>query len=137
MNNKPIEQQLAFRYAQICDDREFESMRTIITDDFQQQGPQWRCDGAADFMRQLKTLEKNFSATFHLVANQMGSWQGDTYSGETYSLASHVYDMDGVSRKLEMAIRYSETINKSAGDYRYARRDVKVIWTSDQPLVIA
>lgn len=136
MNNKPIEQQLALRYAQICDDRDFESMRSIISEDFKQQGPQWHCENADAFMQQLKVLENNFSATLHMVANQLGEWQGTTYNGETYTVASHIYQKNAVERKLEMAIRYSETIAKIDGQYRYTRRDVNIVWTSDQPLFI-
>lgn len=137
MNNKPIEQQLALRYAQICDDREFEAMRAIISDDFKQQGPQWYCDSADAFMQQLKVLENNFSATLHMVGNQVGEWDGTTYHGETYTLASHIYEQEGVARKLEMAIRYYETIDKINGQYCYTRRDVNIVWTSDQPLFVA
>ena len=137
MNNKPIEQQLALRYAQICDDREFESMRSIISKDFKQQGPEWHCDGADAFVQQLQVLEQKFSATLHIVANQIGEWQGTIYNGETYCTASHIYEKNTVGYKLEMAIRYSETIEKIHGEYCYTRRDVNIVWVSDSPLVVA
>jgi hypothetical protein len=71
-----------------------------------------------------------------MVGNQLGQWDGDCYEGETYSIASHLFEKDGVARKLEMAIRYQERIEKKADSYRYTRRDVNIVWTSDQPLQI-
>ena len=85
MNNSP-EKQLALRYAQIADDRKFAEMRNIISGDFTQQGPTWQCEGADAFIEQLQVLETNFSATLHMVGNQMGQWDGECYEGETYSI---------------------------------------------------
>lgn len=127
-------QQLALRYAQIVDNRDFDAMRGIICEGFTQQGPQWQCHSAAEFIDMLKLLEENYSATFHMVGNQLGQWQGDIYRGETYSVASHLYERDGQSRKLDMAIRYQEQVVFRDGGYRYTRRDVEIVWTSDQPL---
>ena len=136
MVNKPCEHTLALRYAQIADDRNFAAMRDIISSDFSQQGPDWHCQGADAFIAQLQFLEQNFSATTHFIGNQLGAWQQDCYEGETYCIASHIYNKDGVDRKLDMAIRYRERIANTEGSYRYTRRDVDVVWTSDQPLII-
>lgn len=127
-------QGLALRYAQIVDDREFEAMREILIEGFTQRGPEWYCEGVDAFIAQLNVLVEHYSATLHLVGNQLGEWHGDVYHGETYSIASHLYEKAGQGRKLEMAIRYRERVEFLEGRYRYARRDVNVIWTSDQPL---
>lgn len=136
MTTKPPEQLLALRYAQLADNRNFAAMRDIIADNFSQQGPDWQCNDADAFITQLKYLEQNFSATMHFVGNQLGQWENNCYEGETYSIASHIYDKDGVGRKLDMAIRYQERIEEINGSYRYTRRDVSIVWTSDQPLNI-
>jgi len=127
-------QQLALRYAQIVDNRDFDAMADIICDDFTQQGPQWQCSNAAEFIGMLLLLEDNYSATFHMVGNQLGQWQGEVYEGETYSIASHIYEQEGQGRKLDMAIRYQEQVVFRDGGYRYSRRDVQIVWASDQPL---
>ena len=136
MLNKPPEQTLALRYAQIADNRNFAAMRDIISENFSQQGPNWQCEGADAFIEQLQILEQNFSATMHIVNNQVGQWVNDCYEGETYCIASHIYNRDGIDRKLDMAIRYQERIENIRGSYRYTRRDVKIVWTGDQPLNI-
>ena len=126
---------LALRYARNADDRDFAAMGEIITPDFTQQGPHWRCDGAEAFIPQLNVLEQNFSATLHMVGNQLGSWSGEHYLGETYCVATHIYEREGVGRKLEMGIRYRDDIVAYGDSYRYASRDLVVVWTSDQALV--
>lgn len=134
MTERRIEELLALRYASICDRRNFSDIKDIVTQDFKQNGPEWQCDGAAAFEAQLGYLAENFSATMHMVGNQLGEWQGEVYFGETYSIANHLYQKNGVERKLDMAIRYDEEIRQEHGVYKYARRDVHVIWVSDTPL---
>ncbi len=134
MTERRIEELLALRYASICDRRNFSDIKDIVTQDFKQNGPEWQCDGAAAFEAQLGYLAENCSATMHMVGNQLGEWQGEVYFGETYSIANHLYQKNGVERKLDMAIRYDEEIRQEHGVYKYARRDVNVIWVSDTPL---
>ncbi|MDG0980258.1 MAG: nuclear transport factor 2 family protein [Halieaceae bacterium] len=134
MSTRRIEELLALRYASICDKRNFSDIQDIVTEDFTQTGPEWQCDGAEAFEAQLGYLKVNFSATMHMVGNQLGAWGSDIYRGETYSIANHLYQKDGVARKLDMAIRYDEEIRQEHGVYKYARRDVHVIWVSDTAL---
>jgi hypothetical protein len=127
-------QNLALRYAQIADDRKFDDMREIISNDFTQKGPHWQCENANDFIATLGFLKETYSATFHLVGNQLGQWYEDHYEGETYCIASHIYEKDGQGRKLDMAIRYQERVEYIDGRYCYTRRDVNIVWSSDQSL---
>lgn len=127
-------QQLAARYAQIVDNREFDKMRDIISADFCQTGPEWKIETADSFIAQLEKLQDNFLCTFHIVGNQLGRWINDRYEGETYSIASHIYEKFGARHKLDMAIRYQDHIRVIDDVYQYTRRDVDLIWTSDQPL---
>ena len=45
-----------------------------------------------------------------------------------------IYEKAGQGRKLDMGIRYQEQVVYADGAYRYARRDVTVVWTSDHSL---
>jgi hypothetical protein len=89
---------------------------------------------ANDFIATLGFLKETYSATFHLVGNQLGQWYEDHYEGETYCIASHIYEKDGQGRKLDMAIRYQERVEYIDGRYCYTRRDVNIVWSSDQSL---
>lgn len=134
MTQNTPQYRLAMEYARCADHRDFAAMAHIITEDFSQTGPAWSCDGAQAFIQQLDFLEQNFSATLHMVGNQVGEWQDDTYEGETYCIAHHIYERDGQARKMEMGIRYQECIVLVEGKHRYSRRDLVVVWTNDVTL---
>ena len=132
MTNRPIEYTLAMRYAQIVDDRDFKQMNDILTDDFVMTGAGMEFRSAEVFSSSLEMLNK-YSATHHFVGNQLGEWEGETYTGETYCIAAHIYEKDGVERKLDMGIRYADTIVKDGDNYKFSQRLFNLIWTQDLP----
>ena len=77
--------------------------------DFRQQGPGFEANSLQAFVDNLSILD-DYSATFHLVGNQLGEWHNKIYTGETWCVASHIYDKDGVQRKLDMGVRYQDII---------------------------
>ena len=124
---------LAVKYARFVDDRQFERMREIMSENFTQQGPGFGSGSLEEFITNLHVLDE-YSATFHLVANQYGEWQNEVYSGETWGVASHLYEKDGVQRKLDMGIRYQDVIENAGSQYHYLSRDLNIVWTQDLPL---
>jgi hypothetical protein len=129
----PIAQEMAFRYARIMDDRCFDELDEIMVEDIVVASPDFDCQGLAAFKEQVQLLH-DFSATMHLVGNIFGSWDGDTYQGETYCVASHISDKEGVQRNWEVGIRYQDSIIKVGDGYKYSRRYLNVLWQSDRPL---
>ena len=132
MIDTDIPKNLAIRYAQFVDDREFERMREIMVENFTQSGPGFAASSLDEFIANLQVLN-NYSATFHLVGNQYGEWQNDLYRGETWSVASHIYEKDGQQRKLDMGIRYQDVIETDGTAFRYLSRDLVIVWTQDLP----
>ena len=133
MHRDDIPRQLATRYALYVDNREFARMADIMLADFTQQGPGFAAGSRKEFIANLEFL-RNYSETFHLIGNQYGSWDGDDYRGETWCVASHLYEKGGQARKLDMGIRYQDDIVLLDGEYRYRSRDLKVVFTQDLPL---
>ncbi|MCZ6828791.1 MAG: nuclear transport factor 2 family protein [Gammaproteobacteria bacterium] len=131
-----IVQELALKYAQYVDDKAYDSMGNILAEDVEMGSPDFETHTLADFKEQLKFLD-NFSATLHMIGNQLGEWEGEKYSGETYCVASHIYEKDGVPHKLEMGIRYKDTIAPMDGTYKYTRRYLDVVWQQDLPLELS
>ena len=131
--DKDIPKLLASRYAQFVDNREFDRMREIMVPEFTQQGPGFGSESLDTFIANLAVLD-HYTATFHLVANQVGQWHNDIYNGETWGVASHLYEQDGIPRKLDMGIRYQDVIENIGGNFRYTSRDLNVVWTQDLPL---
>jgi hypothetical protein len=117
MNESDIPRTLAMKYARFVDDRQYERMREIMSE---------------DFIQSLSILDK-YSATFHLVGNQCGDWHNNIYTGETWSVASHIYDEEGAQRKLDMGVRYQDVIEDVGGNYKYISRNLQIVWTQDLP----
>ncbi len=132
MNESDIPRTLAVKYARFVDDREFARMREIMVEDFTQAGPGFASGSLDEFISSLSILD-NYSATFHLIGNQYGEWQNDIYVGETWCVASHIHEEDGVLRKLDMGIRYQDVIENAGGICRYLSRNLNVVWTQDLP----
>ena len=126
---------LAIKYARFVDDRQFDSMREIMVDNFTQSGPGFAAGSLDEFIANLQVLN-NYSATFHLVGNQYGEWQNDLYRGETWSVASHIYEKDGEQRKLDMGIRYQDVIETEGTVFKYLSRDLVIVWTQDLPTTV-
>jgi hypothetical protein len=93
------------------------------------------CRGLAAFLEVLQQLHK-YSATLHLVGNHFGEWRDGGYEGETYCIANHIYEENGVGRKWEVGIRYQDTIVDRKGRPMFAKRHLNVLWELDQPLMM-
>jgi hypothetical protein len=128
-----IVRELALKYAQYIDDRDFDSMAKVLAEDVEMGSQAFETHTLAEFREQLKFLD-SFSATMHMIGNQVGEWNGEKYSGETYCVASHIYEREGVAHKLEMGIRYKDTIAPMDGTYKFTRRYLDVVWQQDLPL---
>ena len=132
MNESDIPRALAMKYAQFIDHRQFQRMAEIMAPDFRQHGPGFEANSLQEFVDNLSILD-DYSATFHLVGNQLGEWHNKIYTGETWCIANHIYEKEGVQRKLDMGVRYQDVIENVGGSYRYTSRDLYVVWTQDLP----
>ena len=128
-----IVRDLAARYAQFVDDKAFDRMGEIMAADVEMAAAGFETHSLEEFGEQLKFLD-NFSGTMHIIGNQLGEWEGEKYNGETYCVASHIYEKDGVGYKMEMGIRYKDTIAPMDGTYKFTRRYLDVLWEQDLPL---
>ena len=128
-------QQLAMQYARFVDARAFDRLEEILVPEFTLRGPGYGSASRDEFIASLAILN-DYSATFHLVGNQFGDWIDDRYQGETWCVASHIYERDGTQRKLDMGIRYEDTIVRYAERWCYASRDLNLVWTQELPTVL-
>ncbi|UIF89915.1 nuclear transport factor 2 family protein [Cupriavidus sp. UYPR2.512] len=124
---------LTCRYAQAVDRRDFARLAEVFSPDARLTGPGFRMDGAQAIVDGMASLGQ-YSATQHHVHQQMVVLDGDTATGETYCVANHLYEQDGVPRKLDWGIRYQDRFERSQGQWRIAARELVVDWTQDLPL---
>jgi 3-phenylpropionate/cinnamic acid dioxygenase small subunit len=122
--------ELAYRYARAADRRDYETFRTVFTEDgrvagfsgvpgesellYEMVGHDAICDG-------MRGLER-YDTTFHFVGNQLVEVDGDTASGETYCVAHHLYDHAGVRMNYTMFIRYQDRYRRTGAGWRIRER---------------
>lgn len=82
-------------------------------------------DEAERFMDRLRRWDR----TLHLVSTHRVVPEGtDAATGEAYCEAHHVLG----ETDLVMAVHYEDAYSRSRGIWRFARRDVTVLWTSER-----
>ena len=125
--------ELAYRYARAVDRRDWELAERLFTRDCVLVGPGYELVGRDGILAGLRGIDR-FQATQHSVHNQLVEIGGDRATGETYCTAHHLYERDGVRRKLDWGIRYQDRCVREAGQWRYERRELLLDWAQDLPL---
>jgi ketosteroid isomerase-like protein len=126
-------QELAARYAQAVDRRDYAAFSALFLADGVLCGPGYTMNAHNEIERGIRLIEQ-YESTQHCVHQQLVDVRGDVASGETYCVARHVYTKDGVKRKLDMGVRYRDDYRRIAGTWRFARRELQLDWTQDLPL---
>ena len=121
-----VPSQLSNLYASIIDQRKFSSLNSIMWDDFSMLG-QFEINGLENFITAMQQLE-NYQSTMHQVMNIQGEWEEDLYKGETYCIASHMFDKDDKPYKLDMGIIYSDVIEIRDDTAKFLSRTFSLKW---------
>ena len=121
-----VPSKLSNLYASIIDQRKFSSLNSIMWDDFSMLG-QFEINGLENFITAMKQLE-NYQSTMHQVMNIQGEWEEDLYKGETYCIASHMFDKVDKPYKLDMGIIYSDVIEIRDGTAKFLSRTFSLKW---------
>ena len=121
-----VPSKLSNLYASIIDQRKFSSLNSIMWDDFSMLG-QFEINGLENFITAMQQLE-NYQSTMHQVMNIQGEWEEDLYKGETYCIASHMFDKDDKPYKLDMGIIYSDVIEIRDGTAKFLSRTFLLKW---------
>jgi hypothetical protein len=126
MNKDLVPSKLSNLYASIIDQRKFSSLSSIMWDEFSMLG-QFEIDGLENFITAMQQLE-NYQSTMHQVMNIQGEWAEDLYKGETYCIASHMFDKDNKPHKLDMGIIYNDVIEIRDGTAKFLSRTFSLKW---------
>tara|TARA_B100001769_G_C21647124_1_gene360594 strand:+ start:81 stop:497 length:417 start_codon:yes stop_codon:yes gene_type:complete len=126
MKKDLVPSKLSNLYASIIDQRKLSSLNSIMWDDFSMLG-QFEINGLENFITAMKQLE-NYQSTMHQVMNIQGEWEEDLYKGETYCIASHMFDKDDKPYKLDMGIIYSDVIEIRDGTAKFLSRTFLLKW---------
>lgn len=77
---------------------------------------------------------KQYAATHHTISSHSTNVDGVTASGETLCTAHHLVAEGRKHHDRVLYIRYVDTFVRSAGPWRFARREVRVQWASTLPV---
>jgi hypothetical protein len=121
-------------YAMGCDRRDLE-MLTACFADGGTNTVHW-LDRDATTMTAPADLERiptglaRYDQTFHFVGNHRVDVQGDSATGDVYCIAHHITGKDD----FVMHIRYEDTYVRTGAGWRIATRDLRLLWTANQPV---
>jgi hypothetical protein len=89
--------------------------------------------GLENFIAAMQQLE-NYKSTMHQVMNVQGEWEENIYKGETYCIASHMFDQDDKPYKLDMGIIYSDVIETRGEAAKFISRTFSLKWKKTDSL---
>jgi hypothetical protein len=133
LHDKQAIRELACRYAQMVDDRNYELAGEVFCEDAELLGPGFHLQGRDAIGDSLRSIER-YRATFHAVHNQLVEVHGDEARGETYCVANHLHEVDGRAYKLDWGIRYRDRYRRETSGWRISRRELNVVWEQELPL---
>ena len=126
MRKDLVPSKLSNLYASIIDQRRFTSLSSIMWEEFSMLG-EFEIIGLENFIIAMKQLE-NYQSTMHQVMNVQGEWDENIYKGETYCIASHMFDQDNKPYKLDMGIIYSDVIEVREEAAKFISRTFSLKW---------
>lgn len=124
---------LAYRYAQAVDRRNFDALGQLFMPEGLLLGPQFEMAGREAIVKNMQSLAR-FKSTLHCVHNQLVDLHGDDAEAETYCIANHIIDTDGVLQKMDWGIRYLDQLKRHEGEWKIARRELVLEWSQTLPL---
>jgi hypothetical protein len=132
MRKDLVPSNLSNLYASIIDQRRFTSLSSIMWEEFSMLG-EFEIIGLENFILAMKQLE-NYQSTMHQVMNVQGEWDENIYKGETYCIASHMFDQDNNPYKLDMGIIYSDVIEIREEAAKFISRTFSLKWKKTDSL---
>ena len=127
MDIKNSSTQIIYQYASIIDSKNFSELSRIMWDEFSLTGP-YELIGLETFIEAVQQNLSTYKSTMHLIGNAEGRWDGNTYNGKTYCIASHMLEENGQSKKLDMGIIYDDTIELRGEEAKFLNRHFNLQW---------
>ena len=127
MNIKNLSTQIIYEYASIIDSKNFAQLSNIMWDEFSLTGP-YKLVGLETFIGAVQQNLSSYKSTMHLIGNVEGRWDGNTYTGKTYCIASHMLEENEQSKKLDMGIIYDDTIELRGKEVKFLNRHFNLQW---------
>jgi SnoaL-like domain len=125
-------------YARACDQRDRAALEALFLPDasltVRRPGAEPHTYEGSAALGEIVPRLGQYARTFHLVANHWCEVDGAKATGEAYCEAHHVR-ADGASAiDVVLTICYVDAYARTADGWRFASREVQILWTRELPL---
>jgi hypothetical protein len=128
-------------YARCADRRDAEGQKALFTDDcvfavyMDGDGSEatYVLNGRETLTPVFDDLNR-YEATTHFNGQSTVTLDGESASGESYTIAHHVYTEDGNRKIMIASLRYLDTFAKIDGHWYFAERKLILDWSETRPM---
>ena len=106
---------------------------TLFDGDPARHAPIQQVQGRDHLIEAFQGLMDRYAVTTYLNGQSTVTVDGDSATGETYCMAHHLYERDGVRNLLIMAIRYLDAFVRTGDGWLIADRRLIIDWTDERP----
>ena len=135
MDSKAI-RELRFTYARGLDQRNFELAASPYAEEAHFKSPDSEYRGRNAIRDAVSGITK-YKKTMHTILNHLSEVKGDEATSETYCVAYHFYDLNGVQQQYVMGIRYEDTLRRRNGRWEIMQCKANFDWFTGQSLLFA
>ena len=129
-------------YAHCADRRDAEGQKALFTDDMrfavymggEGSDPTYVLEGREALTSVFADLNR-YDATTHFNGQSTVTIDGDRATGESNTIAHHVYTADGTPKIMIAALRYLDTFAKLDGRWFFAERHLILDWSETRSLI--
>jgi uncharacterized protein (TIGR02246 family) len=123
-------------YAVAVDARDRERfVGLFLPDAVMAMGPR-ELEGHEGVVKAIDMLDKHYPRSMHFVGNHDVTLDGDHATGLVYCLAHHISTRDEGSRDRFVAVHYDDRYVRTDDGWRFARRDLTIIWEEERPAML-
>ena len=128
-------------YARCADTRDAEGQKALFTSDARfevyMNGPGSEPSSVLEGREALSPVFADlnrYEATMHFNGQSTVSLAGDSATGDSYTIAHHVYTENGTRMMMVAWLRYLDTFTKTDQTWSIARRQIILEWSETRPL---
>jgi hypothetical protein len=128
-------------YAHCADRRDAEGQKALFTDDTRfvvymdgaQAAASYELQGREALTPVFDDLNR-YEATMHFNGQSAVTLDGDRATGESYTIAHHVFTEEGTRKIMVAWLRYLDVFAKLDGAWYFAERTLILDWSETRPL---
>src|SRR3954468_5662176 len=136
--------ELFYAYAHCADRRDAEGQKALFTDDTrfavymdgEGSEPTYVLQGREALTPVFEDLNR-YEVTTHFNGQSTVRIDGDGATGESYTIAHHVYTEDDTRKIMVASLRYLDTFAKRDGRWDFATRDLILDWSETRSMSTA